>query len=71
VVLKKVLKDNSGSFQKMKEGNLLPPQDAITALVLDQLENSNNGLITQKELQEALVKASSDKSLTVDNQSLV
>jgi hypothetical protein len=46
VVLKKAIKDNLDNLNKMKEGRLLPPQDAVTALVLDQLDESKNGLIS-------------------------
>jgi hypothetical protein len=67
VVLKKAIKDNLDNLNKMKEGRLLPPQDAVTALVLDQLDESKNGLISQNELQEALVKVALNNNINVDN----
>ena len=55
----------------MIEGKLLQPQNVVTALVLNQLDESKNGLISQSELQEALVKISLDNNLNVDNEALV
>ena len=71
VQLKKTLKDNAQNLQKMIEGKLLPPQNVVTALVLNQLDESKNGLISQSELQEALVKISLENNLNVDNEALV
>ena len=67
MVLKKAILDNLDSLRLMEKGKLVPKQDALTSLVLDNLSNSKNGLITKNELKKAIKEVASTNGVDLDN----
>ena len=67
MILKKAILDNLDSLRLMEKGKLVPKQDALTSLVLDNLSNSKNGLITKNELKKAIKEVASTNGVDLDN----
>lgn len=66
VVLKKAILDNLDNLRLLETGQLIPAQDPVINQVMELLDNSNNGLISEKELKEAVKKVTKDHNLSLD-----
>jgi len=66
VVLKKAILDNLDNLRLLETGQLIPAQDPVINQVMELLDNSNNGLISEKELKEAVKKVTKDHNLPLD-----
>jgi len=66
VVLKKAILDNLDNLSLLETGQLIPAQDPVINKVMELLDNSNNGLISEKELKEAVKKVTKDHNLQLD-----
>jgi len=66
VVLKKAILDNLDNLRLLETGQLIPAQDPVINKVMELLDNSNNGLISEKELKEAVKKVTKDHNLPLD-----
>lgn len=66
VVLKKAILDNLDNLRLLETGQLIPAQDPVINKVMELLDNSNNGLISEKELKEAVKKVTKDHNLLLD-----
>jgi division protein CdvB (Snf7/Vps24/ESCRT-III family) len=70
VVLKKAILDNIESLSLLEKGRLETAKDPLINLVMENLDHNDRGLITQKELKDAVVKVAKENNVYLDDQSL-